>query len=49
MKAFLTLALLTIMLGLLAGCVGIQSDPNSDLPNNAPAGWEGKTLGLPVG
>ncbi|MCQ2402343.1 MAG: hypothetical protein MJ202_01265 [Lentisphaeria bacterium] len=31
-----------------AGCVGIQSDPESNLPNNAPAEWEGKMLGVPL-
>lgn len=49
MKAFLSLLLLLAVLCAMAGCVGIQADPNSDLPSNAPAHWEGKTLGLPVG
>ena len=32
----------------LSGCVGIEADPESDLPGNAPANWEGKTLGVPL-
>ena len=32
----------------LASCVGIEADPESDLPGNAPADWEGKTLGVPL-
>jgi hypothetical protein len=32
----------------LVGCVGIEADPESDLPGNAPASWEGKTLGVPL-
>ena len=32
----------------LSGCVGIEADPESDLPGNAPASWEGKTLGVPL-
>ena len=36
------------LLWLATGCVGIQADPNSDLPGNAPASWEGQTLGVPL-
>ena len=45
-------ALLLLLAGFLApaaaGCVGIQTNPESDLPANAPASWEGKTLGVPL-
>ena len=37
-----------VLLWLAVGCVGIQSDPNSDLPGNVPASWEGQTLGVPM-
>ena len=46
----LLLALLALLLlGSAVGCVGMVSDPNSDLPSAAPAGWEGKSLGIPMG
>jgi hypothetical protein len=47
--ALLALLLAGVLLCLTAGCVGMVSDPNSDLPSNAPAGWEGKSLGIPMG
>ncbi len=31
-----------------AGCVGVERNPNSALPGNAPASWEGRTLGVPM-
>ena len=37
-----------VLLWLAVGCVGIQSDPNSDLPSTVPANWEGQTLGVPM-
>ncbi len=48
MKHALLLLLAGLLLAAAAGCVGIQTDPNSDLPANAPASWEGKTLGVPL-
>ncbi len=34
---------------LSSGCVSIdETDPNSALPSNRPASWEGKTLGVPL-
>lgn len=37
------------LLGLLASCVSIdQTDPNSALPSNRPATWEGRTIGAPL-
>ena len=33
---------------MLAGCVGIERNPDSALPGNAPASWEGRSLGVPV-
>lgn len=44
---FLALSL-GVLLGLMSGCVGIQSDPESDLPNNTPADWEGRSLAIPM-
>lgn len=41
-------ALCALAMTFAAGCVGIHSDPDSDLPGNAPASWEGKTLGVPI-
>ena len=32
----------------VAGCVGVERNPNSALPGNAPASWEGRTLGVPL-
>ncbi len=49
MKKSLLLLLSALLLATLAaGCLSIQEDPNSDLPSNAPASWEGKTLGVPL-
>ena len=49
MRKILQLALcFGALLWLMVGCVGIQSDPNSDLPGNVPASWEGQTLGVPM-
>jgi len=31
----------------LASCVGVERNPNSALPGNSPASWEGRTLGVP--
>ena len=33
----------------LSGCLGVQRDPKSVLPGNAPASWENQTLGVPMG
>ena len=34
---------------LFSGCVSIdETDPNSTLPSNRPASWEGKSLGVPL-
>lgn len=34
---------------LFSGCVSIdETDPNSALPSNRPASWEGKSLGVPL-
>ena len=46
-QAFLLALSLGVLLG-LASCVGIQSDPESDLPNNTPAKWEGQSLAIPM-
>ncbi|MBR4125081.1 MAG: hypothetical protein IKR13_02655 [Victivallales bacterium] len=49
LRRLLQLALcLGVLLWLTVGCVGIQSDPNSDLPGNVPASWEGQSLGMPM-
>lgn len=32
----------------LGSCVGLQQDPDSTLPGNRPASWEGKSLGVPM-
>jgi integral membrane sensor domain MASE1 len=49
MKKALLLLLSALLLATLAtGCLSIQEDPNSDLPSNAPASWEGKSLGVPL-
>jgi hypothetical protein len=43
------LLLLFCGLVLFLGCVSInETDPNSTLPSNRPASWEGKTLGVPL-
>lgn len=36
------------MLAFGAGCVGMVTNPNSELPANSPASWEGKSLGVPL-
>lgn len=49
MKKALLLLLSTLALAALAsGCLSIQENPDSDLPSNAPASWEGKSLGVPL-
>lgn len=44
--------MLALFLGVLAfaaaGCVGLHSNPDSELPGNKPASWEGKSLGVPM-
>ena len=42
------LALVALCALAMAFAAGIHSDPDSDLPGNAPASWEGKTLGVPI-
>lgn len=41
----LLLAMVTLM---VSSCVGLQSNPESTLPGNKPAAWEGKSLGVPL-
>ncbi|MCQ2396201.1 MAG: hypothetical protein MJ106_00700 [Lentisphaeria bacterium] len=42
------LALCAIIAIVMVGCVGIQTNPDSDLHSNAPAEWEGKSIGVPL-
>jgi len=48
MPRFLLFFLLCAVL-LLGACVSIvETDPNSTLPSNRPASWEGQSLGVPL-
>lgn len=44
----LAVAALGAVLLSLTGCVGIQADPNSNLPQNSPAAWENTTFGVAI-
>ncbi len=41
--------LLLFLLALQFSCISIaETDPNSSLPSNRPASWEGKSFGVPM-
>ena len=48
LRAFMLALGLGVFLVAVSSCVGIQSDPESDLPNNTPAKWEGQSLAIPM-
>ena len=48
LRAFQLALCLAGLLLLAGGCVGIQTDPNSSLPSNTPAKWEGQSLAVPI-
>ena len=47
-KAFQLALCVGMLLALAVGCVDIQTDPNSNLPSNTPAKWEGQSLAVPL-
>jgi len=48
MRVLIT-GLLLCLLALQFSCVSIdETDPNSSLPSNRPASWEGQSLGVPM-
>jgi hypothetical protein len=41
--------IMLLWLATLSSCVSInETDPDSPLPSNRPAGWESTTLGVPI-
>ena len=45
----LVTGILFLLLALLVSCVSIdETDPDSPLPANRPANWEGTSLGVPI-
>lgn len=48
MRILLT-GIILLCLATLISCVSVnETDPNSPLPANRPAGWEDKIIGVPI-
>ena len=45
----LLFTILCLAILILSSCVSVDArDPNSTLPSNRPASWEGQSLGVPL-